>query len=94
MLIDPSECVYQEIVGFFVINHGRTDTPLRMAETICAYERDLIAAEAEIARLKRQISAGYIRRDVSSHYEAGWTPKKPLPDPVTDEWVQTGREAA
>lgn len=55
---------------------------------------DLESAEAEIARLRGQISAGYIRRDVSSHYAADWKPKKPLPDAIDDEWVKTGREAA
>jgi hypothetical protein len=94
MPIDPREKTLNEIVDRFVVNHGRADTPLKMAETICAYERDLCAAEREIDRLKRQISAGYIRRDISHHYEPGWTPKKPLPDAVTDEWISTGKEAA
>ena len=94
MPIDPREKTLNEIVDRFVVNHGRTDTPLKMAETLVTYERDLLAAEAEIDRLKRQISAGYIRRDVSSHYAADWKPKKLPADIVTDEWISTGREAA
>lgn len=94
MLIDPREKTFDEIVDRFVINHGRTNTPLKMAETICRYELDLLAAESEIDRLKRQISAGYIRRDISHHYAPDWKPKPILPDPVTDEWIATGREAA
>lgn len=93
MPIDPREPIFNEIVDAYVARFGRAETPAKMAHDLLAYERQLAQAELEIDRLKLDlVSAGYIRRDVSSHYKPGWKPKAPLADPVTDDWVATGRE--
>jgi hypothetical protein len=84
-----------DLLEAYAIKAGHPDrAPAAIIHDLLVTLGELEAAEREIERLKGKISAGYIRRDVSSHYAEGWTPEAPLPDAVTDEWVKTGREAA
>jgi hypothetical protein len=86
---------YAELLEVYAVKAGHKDRAApAILHDLLVTMTELDAAEREIARLKRQISAGYIRRDVSSHYLPGWQPKKPLPDVIADDWVKTGREAA
>lgn len=84
-----------ELLEAYIVKTGHKDRAAQaILHDLLVTMGELDAAEAEIARLKRQISAGYIRRDVSHHYAPGWKPKAPLADAVTDEWIATGRDAA
>lgn len=82
-----------ELLEAYAIKAGHRDrVAAAILHDLVLTIRDLDAAEREIERLRGDISAGYIRRDVSAHYTAGWSPKAALADPVTDDWIETGRE--
>lgn len=85
---------HSAIMEAYIVKTGHKDraAPAILHDLLITMD-ELEAAEREISRLKRQISAGYIRRDISHHYLPGWAPKKPLPDVIADDWVATGRAA-
>jgi hypothetical protein len=86
---------HAEVMEAYVLKAGHKDRAApAILHDLLVTMAELDAAELEIARLKRQISAGFVRRDISHHYEPGWSPKKPLPTCVTDEWISTGQGAA
>jgi len=91
MAINPKA----DLLEAYVVKAGHPDRAApAILHDLLVTMGELDAAEREIARLKDQISSGFVRRDISHHYEPGWSPKQPLPTCVTDEWVQTGKNAA
>jgi len=86
---------HAEVLEAYVLKAGHKDRAApAILHDLLVTMAELDAADREIAHLRGQISAGYIRRDISHHYLPGWTPKKLPDDIVTDEWISTGKEAA
>ncbi len=75
-----------------IIHSGSVDDALTKAcHDIHIRELQIAALERQIEGEERDVSAGYVRRAPSHRARQ---PKPQLADPITDDWVRTGAEAA
>jgi hypothetical protein len=79
------------LVEVFNIRFGYSNTPQAMADELIRAQLRIFALERKLAAEERDVSAGYVRR-LPSHRAR--QPKPQLADPITDDWVRTGAEAA
>lgn len=74
-----------------IIHSGSVDDALTKAcADIHTRELQIAALEQQIQSEERDVSAGYVRRAPSHRARQ---PKPQIADPVTDDWIETGKEA-
>lgn len=66
------------------------DALTRCASDLYLAHRRIWELEARLEREERNASGGYLRRAPS--HRARRQPKPQLSDPVTDDWISTGKE--
>jgi hypothetical protein len=79
-----------ELVEQFNIRYGYSTAPQAMAQELIQANLKIMDLEKQLRREERKVSAGYVRRD-PGHRSRQLKP--PMPDPVTDDWIATGKEA-
>ena len=79
-----------ELVEVFVVRYGYSNAPQAMADELIQAQLRISALERKLEKEERKVSAGYVRRD-PGHRSRQLKP--PMPDPVTDDWIATGKEA-
>jgi hypothetical protein len=78
------------LVEEFVQKYGSIEqASLHMADELIA----MLFISDDLNRIQkytdRQVSSGYVRRSPSHHARS---PEPQMPDPVSDDWISTGRE--
>lgn len=82
--------IADELVEQFNIRFGYSSAPQAMAQELIQANMKIMDLERQLRREERKVSAGYVRRSPDHRARK---PKPQLADPVTDDWIQTGREA-
>lgn len=84
------DALTNEIRHFLIVRSGSVDDALTKAcNDIAILHRRLWSLEQRLLASKREQSAGYKRRRPDHPARAI---KKDPPEPVTDDWIATGRE--
>jgi hypothetical protein len=86
-LLNPLAAELHEV---FTIRYGHVNAPKAMADELIQAQLRIVALERKLEREERNVSAGYLRRSPSHRARQ---PKPPLADPVSDDWIATGKEA-
>ena len=81
--------VADELVELFTIRFGYSSAPQAMAQELIQANLKIMDLERQIRREERKVSAGYVRRHPEHRARK---PKLPMPDPICDDWIHTGRE--
>lgn len=80
-----------EIRNELIVKSASVDDALtRACHDIYVREMQIAGLERELRREERKVSAGYVRRDPGHRSRQ---PKPPPANPVTDDWIATGKEA-
>jgi hypothetical protein len=79
-----------ELVEVFVVRYGYSNAPKAMADELIQAQLRISALERKLEKEERKVSAGYVRRDPGHRSRQ---PKPQIADPVTDDWIATGKEA-
>ena len=72
----------------FFMRYGH-NAPIAACYELLLWKDRAAAAERRADEIMRQVSAGYARLHPS---HPARQPKPQLPDPVTDDWIATGKE--
>jgi hypothetical protein len=79
-----------ELVELFYVKAGHANAPQAMAQELIQANLKIMHLERLLRREERKVSAGYVRRHPEHRARK---PKPQLADPITDDWVRTGKEA-